>query len=276
MRGLAVVTLVSVLISCPLLAHPSTARAQCDAEPEPSPATRAAARPHYRNGIEASRAERWMEARESFERAAGIVPLSPIIYNLATAQSETGMLVEAAENYRRFLRRCVSRQTPELRAEAQQLLAAIAPRVGRLVLRIDNVAGEVDSVIVDGEPITLALLGTEMPANPGTHQVRVTRRGTGELTGRDVTIREGQTSTVSLSIPEYVPPATEEGTGSTGGGGGGGDDIGLIVGLTVGGVLLAGGVAALTTALVLGGQGGVDLPMGSFGGQVARVPLVEF
>ena len=49
MRGLAVALL---LLSVTL---PTAARAQCDAEPEPDAPTRAAARPHYQAGIEASR-----------------------------------------------------------------------------------------------------------------------------------------------------------------------------------------------------------------------------
>lgn len=253
-----------------LLMAPGLASAQCEAEPDPEPAVRAAARPHYRAGIEASRAERWMEARDSFQRAADIVPLSPILYNLATAQGETGMLVEATENYRHFLRRCTSRQTPELREEAEQLLSTIAPRLGHLVIEVENLAS-VDSVTIDGRTITPALLGTSMPANPGDHEIRVLRQDV-EIATRLVDVREGASETLRIRVDAYVPP--DDG-GAGGGGGGGGDDIGLIVGLTIGGVLLAGGAAALVTFLVLDGQSGVDLPPGAFG-RAAQVPLIEF
>ncbi len=262
MRGLASCLLLALALA------PGAARAQCEPEPQPSPAIRAAARPHYRAGIEASRAERWMEARESFQRAAGIVPLAPIVYNLATAQSETGMIVEAAENYRTFLRRCVSQQTPELRAEAQQLLAAIAPRVGRLVIRVENFDAAVDGVTLDGTPISPALIGAEMPANPGSHELRVLRLQE-ELAARSVTIEEGRTSTVALSVPAYVP------TRDRPVGGGGGDDTALIVGLIAGAVAVLGGAAAIVAVVLVEGQSSLELPPGTFG-RAAQVNLLEF
>ncbi|MGE0785870.1 MAG: hypothetical protein AB7S26_09295 [Sandaracinaceae bacterium] len=267
-RSLFVATALSFLTAALVTAgYAPIASAQCEAEPEPDAVTRAAARPYYNEGIEASTQSRWAEARRSFARAADITPLSPIVYNLATAQSHTGLIVEAAENYRLFLRRCASSQTPDLREEAEQLLAQIAPRVGRLTLRVDNLDESVDRVLIDDSVVAHALIGTDMPANPGTRQLRIERNGQ-VIERRSFDIREGRASTMLIALPRYERPTPP-------GGGGGDVDVGLVVGLSIGAVALLAGAATIILVVLLGQQG-LEFPCGSFDCRTAQVPLIEF
>ena len=256
------------------LAAPWTASAQCEPEPEPPDHLRAVARQSYTEGVEAASEERWMEAREAFQRAFDVAPFAQIVYNLATAQAQTGRLVEAAENYRRFLRRCQSEQMPDLRSDAQQLLTSVVPRIGRLTLRVNHFETEVDRLTLDGAPLQAAILGTEIPINPGQHEVRVVRRGE-ELESRSFAVGEGETATVELSVEEYVGPSPEE--LAQGGGPGtetsSGPDVGLIVGVTVG-VAVALGAVAPVRAIVLTQDGGAQLPEGTWA--PAQVPLIAW
>lgn len=253
---------------------PLTAAAQCEPEPEPPDHLRAVARQSYTEGVEAAAQERWMEAREAFQRAFDVAPFAQIVYNLATAQAQTDRLVQAAENYRRFLRRCQSEQMPELRADAQQLLTTVAPRIGRLTLRVNNFESAFDRLTLDGEAMQGAILGTEIPINPGQHEVRVVRRGE-ELESRSFTVGEGESAQVELSVEEYVGPSPEE--LAEGGGGGttqpSGPDVGLIVGISIG-VALALGAAATVLAIVLTQDSGEQLPEGTWA--PAQVPLVSW
>ena len=255
-----------------------SARAQCEPEPEPAASMRSIARGHYNAGIEAAEAERWGQAREAFQRAYDVAPFAQIVFNLATAQSRVGYLVESAETYRRFLRRCASEGMPDLRRDAESFLAELTPRLGRLSLRIDNLDTSVDRVTVDGSDVSAAL-GSEIPINPGSHQVRVVREEEGEVLTHTFDVREGRATIVELSVP---PPLPRRGDGGDGGGDGGGgdgggdraagDDTGLIVGLTVALVAVLGaGVGVLVFVLTTPGD---TLPPGTW--EPVQLPLLRF
>lgn len=253
-----------------LLGAPGRVAAQCEPEPEPPDHLRAAARQHYADGVEASTEDRWMEAREAFQRAYDIAPFAPVVYNLATAQAQTGRLVEAAESYRRFLRRCQSRETPQLRADAQQLLAGVTPRIGRLTLRVRHLAPEVDAIELDGDELTAAVLDSPVPINPGPHRLRVTRRGRGEIENRDFEIEEGERRTLEIALP----PAPDDLPGDDDDDGSEGDDTPVIVGVTAGILAAVGLGVGIALGVVLGGQGGVEAVDGTW--EPARLPLITW
>ncbi len=260
-----------LLLAALLAPLPSVARAQCEPEPDVSDQARAAARQHYNAGIEASTAQRWSEAREAFARAYDLAPLTPVVYNLATAQGQTGLLVEAAEGYRRFLRRCRSQDTPELRADAQQLLAALSPRIARLTLRITNLSAG-DRIELDGVELPAAVVGSPVPINPGGHELTVLRRGSAIET-REIEVREGGTATVELTLAEPAGPSPGEPAGPPAGGG---IDVGLFLGIT-GAILAAGGVVVgIVLGVLLGGGGGSACAEECNVSPPVMLPLIEF
>src|SRR4051794_32606537 len=84
------------LVVCPVSAQ------QTPTASEASPTETALARELVQRGVDAIHARRWEEARDDFSRAYQIIPRPEILLNLATAQAQTGHLVEAAESYRAF------------------------------------------------------------------------------------------------------------------------------------------------------------------------------
>jgi tetratricopeptide (TPR) repeat protein len=263
-------SLTLFLSSLTTAAFVAPAAAQCEAEPTPADNLRSVARQHYAHGVEASTDGRWEEARDAFQRAYDVAAFAQIVYNLAAAQAHSGQIVEATENYRRFLRRCQSEQLPELREDAQQLLQTLVPHIGHLTIRVNNLADDVDRMTLDGEELAAAVLDTELPVNPGTHTLRVTRQGE-ELATREFQVAEGESSTVELSVDEYTGPPPPPILPPPGGG----DDTGLIVGITVGAVLAVGAAVAIVLAVVLTGQGsGAQLPDGTW--EARTLPLVRF
>lgn len=248
------------------------AQAQCDPEPDPPPNMRSVARGHYNDGAEAAQAERWEVARAAFQRANDIAAFAQIVFNLATAQAHTGNLVESAESYRRFLRRCASEEMPDLRSDAHALLAEVSPRVGRLTLRIHDLHPATDTLTLDGVELAPAVLGGAIPVNPGTRHLTVVREGEGQILEHTLEMSEGQSTTLELSVAEYVPPAVG-GRGGGGGGREGGDDTGLIVGVTLGAVAVLGAVVAILLFFLLQPEG-QPLPSGTW--EPARLPLIRF
>ena len=254
----------------------SEASAQCEPEPEPPDAARAIARANYTAGVEASTEGRWVAARQAFERAYAVAPFAPVAYNLATAQGETGQIVEASESYRRFLRRCSSRDTPDLQADARELLRRLTPRIAHLTIVIEHFDVGRDHLEVDGEELAGAVVGAEIPFNPGPHSLRVLRRRE-EAGTADFTLAEGQHQTVEVDAPTLAfadPEPGDQGTGSRGGGGGGLDD-GALAGILVGvGLAIAAAVVITVVVLTLGAEPAQEPVSGTW--EPARLPLVRF
>ncbi|MCZ7678598.1 MAG: hypothetical protein M5U28_07435 [Sandaracinaceae bacterium] len=135
----------------------------------------ALARSLFRQGVELSDAGRWPEAAEHFRRSLSLRG-SPIVeFNLATALTHTGRLVEATELFRRASR---DAEAPErLRQAARQQIDALAPRLGRLTVEVEGPLGSVE-LRMDGDVLPPEGVGVAAPADPG-HHVLVALRGEG-------------------------------------------------------------------------------------------------
>ncbi|MFK7988891.1 MAG: tetratricopeptide repeat protein [Sandaracinaceae bacterium] len=244
----------------------SRAAAQCEPEPEPPDSVRSVARAHYTDGVRASQQQDWEGAREAFQRGYDVAPFAPIVYNLATAQAETGRLVAAAENYRRFLRRCSTAESPDTRADATELLGQLEPRIARARVEVAGL-GASDVVELDDVALNRAMLSAPIPVDPGAHVLRVLRRGE-EVGLTPFRVAEGGHESVALTVPEDEG-APREDTGS----GDGGIDGGVLAAvLVVVGLAVAAGV--LIPALVLTSGSTQEPLMGTWA--PVRLPLVRF
>lgn len=195
--GLVVLTLVTVL-------DPMVASAQ-----EASSSQRALARDLFGQGVTHARAENWGEAREAFQQAYDLVPQPTILLNLASAQVQSGRLVEGAETYRQFLREVTSGRLAVHREAAQQALTTVEGRIPRLELRIQGLNSD-DVVKLDGEPLIAAAVQNELPISPGDHNIVVLRDGE-EWANQDFTMaeRELRSLDVELVQPVHVPTPEE-------------------------------------------------------------------
>src|SRR5690242_3038686 len=124
---------------------------------EPSASEVALAREQFRRGLEAARDSRWEEARESFQRSYDLAPRPITLLNLGGAMVQTGMLVEGAEAYRRFLREVHTGRPARERPAAEQALAALEGRIAYLQIQVSNMA-EGDAIAIDGEDVPTAAL----------------------------------------------------------------------------------------------------------------------
>ncbi len=193
------------------------AAAQAPADPAaPTAAETTLAREQFRAGVSAARSGRWWEALTAFSRAYELAPRPLTLLNLAGAQVETGQLVEGAESYRRFIREADGHAAEQIPA-AQEALAAVEPRIARVRLEITNLARR-DVVQLDEASLSEAVLGAELPVNPGEHVVLV-RRQSEEIGRESFQVEEGErrTSPVRLQLPlaplEQLPPGGEEAGG---------------------------------------------------------------
>ncbi len=189
--GALLCSMASVATACPALAQETT-----DAQ-------RALGRSEYRDGVQASRAGRWDEARDAFHRAYDLVRLPEILFNLAGAQEQTGQLVEAAETYRRFLREGTTQQAAELRSDAEEFLRQLGDRIPGLRVSVTGFSTG-DRLQIDGADVASAVIGRTLPVNPG-HHVVVVHRGRTSLARAEVSVAEGETRATELSVPHLAP-----------------------------------------------------------------------
>jgi hypothetical protein len=197
-----VIALVGALVAAPVAA------AQ---EPAPTAAEVTLAREQFREGVAAARTGRWWEALEAFTRSYELAPRPATLLNLAGAQVETGHLVEGAESYRRFLREADGRAAQRI-PMAEAALAAVEPRIARVRVEIDGLLSR-DVVSLDDLPLSEAVLGEELPVNPGAHALRVERDGA-EVGRAEFDVLEGERRMTPIALT--LPPGEEAPAASAG------------------------------------------------------------
>lgn len=203
-----------------------------------TPEQRAEASTVFAEGIAAAEAGNWVESRRAFDHVYQLTGRAEVLLNLAVAQEQGGLLLEARASYQAFL----AQAAPELRAEHQ---VDVEARIGDLSARMPHLEITVTPTVaeseleVDGVPTS----SMSMEVNPGPHHV-VLRIGGHESDRETSVASERQVSRVALTaVPSLAasPPSSGE------------PDIVLIAILSGGGALVLGGVIL---GVVLGTQGG--------------------
>ncbi len=221
----------------------------------------AAARRLFQEGLEAARGGAWDEAVRLFERSYAIAPRPSTQLNLAGALAQTGRLVAASEAYRGFIHgadRRSRRFVPRAEAELHEL----EERLAHVTLRAPGLEDD-DAILLGDRELSRAVVGVEMPVDPGA-AVFVVRRDGREVTREALSLAEGESREVTLRVvPEVraeagasareVPAAALEADPATDDGGG--DDTGLIVGVTVAAVVAVAAAVIIPTVVVLESQG---------------------
>lgn len=175
-----------------------------------TPDARALARSLATEGREAYNAGDYARAIDRFRQAYALVPAPTIAIYEARALERSGRLVEARDAYVRTTHASVDPRSPEQfhRAivEANAELASLSPKIPKLVVVWTGSAAPESNptLTLDGEPLTLSALGTEIPLNPGNHRVALRTRS-GEEKVREVSLGEGETRRVDFRMDVAAP-----------------------------------------------------------------------
>jgi hypothetical protein len=161
------------------------------------------ARRLYDEGVEAVDKGQWSLAFDRFKTSYELAPRVLTLFNLAYAQGQTGRLVEATENYRKFLHDTGDGRYPELRTEATNQVELLGKQLAQLTLDIANLEPS-DAIAIDDVEFPRAALHEAIPMNPGNHVARI-QRGTAVLATRTVTLTAGATEAVHIELPVKPP-----------------------------------------------------------------------
>jgi hypothetical protein len=174
--------------------------------------TRNAARSLASQGKEAFDKSDYERARDLFHRAYTLVPAPTIVLYEGRALAKLQRLVEAEEAYIRAARTELAGDSPEAFrvavADAESDLVALRARMPKVTI-MPSGSGARDpelSVTLDGHPLKSALLGVEMPIDPGEHSVAATVPG-GKPAQVLFIIAEKQQMRIDLPIAPGEDPA---------------------------------------------------------------------
>lgn len=199
-------------LACALALWSMAARAQSD---DSDPVTRTAARDLALQGSEAFDRGEFSAALDLFQRAGALVRAPTISLMQARSLVQLGRWVEALDTYE------AAQHLPGIDPANPAFSAAIASaadesralkgRIPRLKIDIEGGAPADAEVLLDGRKLPTALVGVEIPCDPGEHEVEVRAPNHAPLT-KTVALTEGTRELVSvpLAVPAPAPVARVE------------------------------------------------------------------
>jgi hypothetical protein len=189
-----------------------------------APENVAAARTLGIEGVQLADAGKCPEAIEKLQRAESLHHAPTILDRLGECQVSVGELVEGTENLNAVVREPLAANAPKVfhdaQDRAQKVLASATPRIAHLVIRITPAEAKA-SVAVGGKAVPEALIGSERPTDPGTHEVTATAAGY-KPASTTVTLAEGGHQDITLLLERdpnavaVVPPTSTTPAAQTG------------------------------------------------------------
>jgi len=157
------------------------------------------ARRLYEEGVDAAGKARWTIAFDRFKASYELAPRVVTLFNLAYAQGKTGRLIEASENYRRFLRETADGRYPELLTVATNQLEMLDKQIAQVILDVTNIEPG-DVIAIDEIEFPHVVLHEVIPMNPGPHIARVSR-GAKVIATRSLALTAGPAESVRIELP---------------------------------------------------------------------------
>jgi hypothetical protein len=208
------VPFLAISLSLALFA-PRTA-AQDGAAPKEAPAQEAAmARTLFVQGAAAAKEGDWARARDAFAASYALRQSLRTLFNLGIARVELGELVAGSEALRAFLRDAEPGREADNIAIARRELSRIEPQIAHV--RVDApAAGSADRLEVDGHVLPHGVIGTELPLDPGGHQIRWLKPER-VVAEQRIDVQPGERTTLALEaspepepVPVVAPPPVAE------------------------------------------------------------------
>jgi hypothetical protein len=193
--------------------------APCALAQEVDDSTRNAARSLASQGKDAFDGKDYARAVDLLRRAYALVPAPTIALYEGQSLIQLGRLVEAEEAFMRAMRTPLDAHSPEqfrkAKRDAEQELGALRPRIPKVTIVVTGPGAGAPNLAValDGKAVKNAVLGVEMPIDPGNH-VLTTGAG-GERREASFSIAEQEHKKVEIealavtdeAAPVAPPPA---------------------------------------------------------------------
>lgn len=196
-RVAAALTLCGLVATQP--AHAQAGPRSQTSQPQSAPEARAL----FQQGVHFADTGRWAEAAERFRQALALRDSPVIAYNLGSALRELRHWVEACESFQRAADDPTA--SPQLRNSATDALHELRPRLGSLTVRVRGQRAS-DRIQLDGHDLDPSRLGVPIAIDPGTHQLDALREQR-SLHSETVLVFEGASREVTVLL---APPQPRE------------------------------------------------------------------
>jgi len=184
----------------------------------------AAARALAVDGLKLAQAGKCDEAIPKLDRAERIHHSAIVLSRLGECNVSVGKLVEGTEDLRKVLREPLpANPSPALSKayeHAQIVLDSAKPKIAALTISVGNKSQPADlHLMVDGQAVPVALIDSELPADPGDHLVEATAPGFLKAMARvNLSTADKKTVTLKLetdpSAPVVAPHSSDAPTAS--------------------------------------------------------------
>jgi hypothetical protein len=202
------------MVRSPVLAalcSPLLVTALAVAQEDADAAETAAARSIALEGIKLADSGRCDEAIDKLARAEKLHHAPVVLGRLGECQVAQGKLVEGTENLRKVLREPLPAEPAAVLVRARDRAAAVLERAKTRIAALNIVVkgGPRENaelvIVVDGQPMNVALLDADRPADPGEHLIEATAPGYLRAVTR-VSVATGERQSVTLNL-ELDPKA---------------------------------------------------------------------
>ncbi|EYF03974.1 Hypothetical protein CAP_5075 [Chondromyces apiculatus DSM 436] len=224
--------------------------------------TEAAAQRLFLEGRSATERGDRATACAKFAESLKLLRRAGTLMNLAQCEEDAGRLSGALDYWNQSV--ALLEATDDRMALAKQRRAALEARVPRLAIRLQAGTPAENEVRVDGTPLAAGEIGVSRWMEPGKHEVVFTVEGHPEQR-LSVVLAEGESREVLLQVggvadPQHWRGADGASRAAPSGTGGAGETGGRrTLGFVIGGVGLAGAVAAgVTGGLIMGRDGDIE------------------
>lgn len=171
----------------------------------PSAAEVNAARETYREGVALESAGNWAGALSKFREVASVKATPRVRFHIGFCQEKLGRWNEALGAYKMALAEADRENAADVVKEAESARAKLESRIPRITVRKTPGAGSA-TVSLDGVVLGAAMLGTEMPVDPGPHTIETALPGRPAIR-TSIELREGERKTVDAALPDPAEPA---------------------------------------------------------------------
>jgi hypothetical protein len=189
---------------------------------EPTETQLAAARQLFNEGKELEKQNQWAEALARFKKVGEVKMTPQVRFHIALCDENLGRLVSAINGYE--LAADEAKQSAALASDVAGNAPARAEALRKRVPQVQLVVKgrlTTSKVLLDGSPVAPALMGTNIPVDPGTHTVDVETDGQNAF-HKEFTLQERAREIVELELndPEVAatsvaqPPGTAPPPGS--------------------------------------------------------------
>jgi hypothetical protein len=154
---------------------------------------------------------KWDEACTKFAESYKFDASGGTLLNLAICHEKQGRLASAFAELGEAVSRAVRDQRKDREDVAREHMAAVAPRVSRITVRVDpSVDVEGLSVTLDGTALTRPVWGVAVPVDPGLHTVEATAPGRQPWRGTIDVVLEHEAKSLDVGpLVPMVPAGTE-------------------------------------------------------------------